>query len=193
MNLMINPPTKHPRRFPPFAVLVSLWRPLARTPALPSDVTLEDPALRVSFDTDSGALTRLESKATHWTVERRPELGVSFRLHAPLPDRRDNFVLGQKQQAAEVKKSADHEVRLVWRNPVSEHGGVLPLTFTATVTLENGGLTFNWEPGEQLAAHGRNHRLPLFWRPRLADPSAPLQSEHMWYGNPSPAKSIHAS
>ncbi|HEV2453712.1 MAG TPA: hypothetical protein VGY98_05600, partial [Verrucomicrobiae bacterium] len=69
--------------------------------AFADDVTLEDRSLRVSFDSDSGALTRMEDKATHWVIERRPELGVSFRLFAPLPDRRWDPVYGQKQHAVE--------------------------------------------------------------------------------------------
>src|ERR1035437_2168480 len=111
--------------------------------AFGGEVTLEDNSLLVAFDTDSGALTRLENKATHWIIERRPELGVSFRLFAPLPDRRFNPVLGQKQRAVEVKKLSDQQVRLQWENLVSENGGVLPMTFTATVTLTNGILSFD--------------------------------------------------
>src|ERR1035437_10293577 len=110
--------------------------------ALAGVVTLEDQSLLVRFDSDSGALTRLENKAAHWVIERRPELGVTFRLHAPLPDRRDNFVLGQKQRAVEVKKLSEQQVRIQWNNLMSEHGGVLPMVFTSTVTLTNGVLTF---------------------------------------------------
>src|ERR1035438_7037099 len=76
--------------------------------AAADEIVLEDNALLAAFDTGSGALTRLESKATGWVVERRPELAVSFRLHAPLPDRRDNFVLGQKQRAAKVERLSGH-------------------------------------------------------------------------------------
>jgi hypothetical protein len=111
--------------------------------ALAREVTLEDHSLLVAFDSRSGALTRLESKTTHWTIERRPELGVSFRLFAPLPERRWNPVLGQKQQAAEVKKVSDNEIQLQWKNLISENDGVLPMTLTADVTLTNGVLTFN--------------------------------------------------
>ncbi len=118
---------------------------LAASSVIAGQVVLEDNQLLAAFDTDSGALTRLENKATHWTIERRPELGVSFRLHAPLPDRRANFVLGQKQRAVEVKKLSDNQVRLQWKNLVSEHGGILPMTITAKVTLTNGILTFDGE------------------------------------------------
>lgn len=107
-----------------------------------SDITLEDRSILVSFDSDSGALTRFEDKPAHWLIERRPELGVSFRLFAPLPNRRYNPVLGQKQNAAEVTKVSDHEVRIRWENLVSENGGVLPMSFSADITLTNGMLTF---------------------------------------------------
>lgn len=105
-------------------------------------ITLEDNSLLVSFDSESGALTRFEDKSTHWLIERRPELGVSFRLFAPLPNRRYNPVFGQKQHAAEVTKVSNNEIRIRWENLVSENGGVLPMSFTADVTLNNGRLTF---------------------------------------------------
>jgi hypothetical protein len=120
------------------ALLVS-WGQLSLTAA---DVTLRDNSMLVTFDSNSGALTRLEDKSTGWVLERRPELGVSFRLFAPLPNRRYNPVFGRKQQAAEVKKLSDNEVKLQWKNLNSENGGVLPMTFTADVTLTNGVLTF---------------------------------------------------
>jgi len=107
------------------------------------DVTLQDGSVLVAFDSNSGALTRLEDKSSNWVLERRPELGVSFRLFAPLPNRRYNPVFGEKQQASEVKKVSDNEVELQWTNLVSENGGVLPMALTAEVTLSNGVLTFS--------------------------------------------------
>jgi len=112
-------------------------------PASARELTLEDHSLSVAFDSRSGALTRLEDKTARWTIERRPKLGVSFRLFAPLPERRWNPVLGQNQSVTEAKKISDHEIRLQWKNLVSENGGVLPMTLTAKVTLTNGELTFN--------------------------------------------------
>src|SRR5580698_4484070 len=89
---------------------------LSASCAFGGDVTLEDNSLLISFDSDSGALTRFENKNPHWLVERRPELGVSFRLFAPLPTRRYNPVLGQKQHAAEVRKVSDNEITIQWNN-----------------------------------------------------------------------------
>src|SRR5665213_4197988 len=147
------------------------------------EVALQDDKLAVAFDSDSGALTRLVNKTTHWTIERRPELGVSFRLLAPLPHRRDNFVLGQKQRAVEVKKLSDHQVRLQWKNLLSEHGGILPMTFTAVVTLDHGTLTF-----DSTLVNDSPLMVETIDYPYLGDLSAPthdtpMRSEHMWYGN----------
>ncbi len=116
---------------------------LAESPVVAREVKLEDKALLVAFNSHSGALTRLVDKTTQWTIERRPELGVSFRMFAPLADRRWGPIYGPKQQASEVKIISSHEIRLQWKNLASETGGVLPITFTATVALTNGVLTFN--------------------------------------------------
>jgi hypothetical protein len=110
----------------------------ARLASVAGEVRLEDNGLLAGFDTDSGALTRLEDKSTHWSIERRPELGASFRLLVPLPGRRDNFVLGRNQRALEVRKVSEHQIRIRWQDLASEHGGVLPITLRATVTLTYG-------------------------------------------------------
>lgn len=106
------------------------------------EITIEDNWVSVSFDSDSGALTRLVDKSTHWTIERRPQLGDSFRLFAPLPNRRYNPVFGQDQRAAMVRKVSDHQIEMQWTNLISQNGGPLPMTLTANVTLSNGSLTF---------------------------------------------------
>ena len=135
-----------PQRGPKFniglrAVLV-LMAALSASPSFGSDVILEDNSVFVSFDSDSGTLTRFEDKSAHWLIERRPEMGVSFRLFAPLPNRRYNPVFGQKQHASEVTKVSGNEIRIRWKNLMSENGGVLPMSLTADVTLTNGVLTF---------------------------------------------------
>ncbi len=140
----------------------------AQAAAITGDVVLEDKDLLVAFDPASGALTRLEHKPTKWVIERRPALGVSFRMHAPLPTQRTNFIWGQKQQAKSVKKITDNQVQIQWSNLESQHGGVLPITFTATVTLKGGALTFDGVLGQPVFPSRRVHRLSLLWRPESA-------------------------
>ncbi len=147
------------------------------------ELILEDNRLLVAFDKGTGALTRIHRKSTNWVIERRPELGVSFRLLAPLPNQRANFVLGRKQRTASVEKVSANQVRLKWSNLLSEHGGVLPITFTATVTLKDGALTF--EPALQ-----NDSELPVetIDYPYFGDLNSPgressMQTGHMWYAN----------
>src|SRR5581483_3265445 len=130
------------RRVKPTLTFVLLAAALLASAGRAADLTLQDDDVVATFDGTSGALVRCENRATHWAIERRPELGVSFRLHAPLPDRRDNFVLGAKQTLARAERLSDSVLRFTWKNLASEHGGALPITFTSTVALDHGRLTF---------------------------------------------------
>ena len=148
-----------------------------------NEIVLEDSAVLAAFDASSGALTRLESKSTGWVVERRPDMAVSFRLHAPLPNRRDNFILGQKQSASKVEKVSDHQVRMVWKNLVSEHGGVLPMTFMTTVTLENGALSFASSLVNDSTLMVETIEYPYLGDLCAPAPDAPLWERHVGYSN----------
>ena len=147
------------------------------------EVVLQDEELLVAFDAVSGALVRMERKSTHWPIERRPALGVSFRLHAPLPNRRANFVFGNKQRAAKVEKISESEVSLQWTNLQSEHGGVLPLTFTATVTLKNGTLTFDSTLENDSSLSVETIDYPYFGDLNPPTLGTRMQTEHMFVGN----------
>src|SRR5512140_70478 len=100
------------------------------TPVFAGEAILEDSSLRAAFSPDSGALIRLENKLSRWKIERRSELGASFRLHARLPGHRDNFVFGPKQHATHAQLLSDHQLRLEWKGLLSERDGVLPMTLT---------------------------------------------------------------
>ncbi len=155
---------------------------LTGSTARAGDVTLKDQSLAVSFDTESGALTRLENQSTHWVIESRPELGASFRLNTLLPDRRDNAVLGGKQRA-EVTQISDRELRLQWKDLISERGGVLPITLTALVSLTNGVLTFDTTLTNDSALMISALDFPCFGDLNPPAKDTPMWSQHMWYGN----------
>jgi hypothetical protein len=147
------------------------------------EIVLQDDSLLVAFDSNSGALIKFERKSTNWMIQRRAELGVSFRLLVPLPDRRYNFVFGQKQNADKVEKISESEVRLQWKNLVSEYGGVLQINITANVTLKDGKLTF-------IAEVENNSPLTIetIDYPYFGDLNAPMYNDKMsvqtmWYGN----------
>lgn len=147
------------------------------------EVVLQDNKMLVAFDSNTGTLIRMENKTTGWNIERRPELGMSFRIFVPMPDRRYNFILGQKQKAFKVEKVSDNEVQIVWRNLLSEHDGVLPITLTATVTLKDGAITFD-------ASIQNDSKLTIetIDYPYLGDLNPPSKNSSMsarttWYGN----------
>lgn len=153
----------------------------ALRPAWAREVVLQDSKVLVAFDSTTGALTRMEDKSTRWAIERRPELGLSFRLLAPVPGHRTNFVFGQQQHAAEVEKVSDGEVHLQWKNLVSQHAGVLPITFSATVTLDNGGLTFKGSLINDSSVVVETIQYPYFGDLSAPSPGSSLQVKHMWY------------
>jgi hypothetical protein len=143
---------------------------------------LQDSELLVAFDPVSGALTRMQRKSSQWTIERRPALGVSFRLHAPLPQQRDNFVLGTKQRVVSVQKISESQIRMQWKNMLSEHGGVLPITFTATVTLKGGALTFDGTLDNDSSLPVETIDYPYFGDLNPPTPDTRMQAEHLWVG-----------
>jgi len=151
--------------------------------AISGEVILQDGELLVAFDSASGALTRMEYKATHWMLERRPALGASFRLLVPMPGRRDNFVFGQKQKAVAVSKVSDTEVHLRWDRLVSEHGGVLPIALNAVVTLNHGALTFNATIENRSKLTVETIDYPYFGDLNAPAGSYPMSVRTMWYGN----------
>ncbi len=147
------------------------------------EIILQDSDFLIAFDPASGALTRMEHKPTHWTVERRPALGASFRMLVPVPNRRANFVFGQKQKAASVQRLSDSQVRLQWKDLVSEHGGVLPITFTATVTLKNGKLTFDSTLENKSPYAVETIDYPYFGDLNPPSSTSTVAARTMWYGN----------
>jgi hypothetical protein len=121
--------------------------PAPRKPADEHDsASLENEILRVSFDVHSGALVSLESKLSGWRIQNRQQLGRSFVMFAPMPDRHFNPILGEKNKLASATKSADGKsIEFVWNNLESEHAGQLDITLTGRVTLDAQGLSFDAE------------------------------------------------
>jgi hypothetical protein len=154
-----------------------------QTHKLGPEVVLEDEYFLIAFDQLSGAMTRLIKKNTHWSIQNRPELGLSFRMLAPLPRQRTNFIFGNQQRARRVERISDHQMQIEWNNLQSQHGGVLPIRFVATVTLAAGELTFEAE-----VQNNSKLTIETIEYPYLGDLTVPnhnetMSSEHMWYGN----------
>lgn len=168
-----------PRALAALFIVASFVGPTTRG----GEVTLEDSALVAAFDPDSGALTRLENKATHWVIERRPELGVSFQLNALTPDQEDLPVLGGKQHAAKMERLSEQQVRFQWQDLQSERGGILPMTLTAVASLTNGGLRFDATLENESPLMVATVDYPYLGDLTPPAKDAPLWSQHLWYGS----------
>lgn len=169
--------------FAALAALADIEMTAEESASAAGEVVLQDEEFLVAFDVATGALTRMEHKPTRWTVERRPALGVSFRMLAPIPNHRANFVLGQKQKAASVEKISDHEVRLKWKDLASEHGGVLPIAFSAVVTLNSGKLTFDGTLANNSPYPVETVEYPYFGDLNPPTSDSRVSARTFWYGN----------
>jgi hypothetical protein len=147
------------------------------------DIVLEDSELLAAFDPVSGALTRIERKSSHWVVQRNPELGISFRLLVPMAGRRANYVLGQKQRAASIEKVSGTELRVQWKDLASEHAGVVPITFSASVTLKNGILNFDASLENDSDLWVETVDYPYLGDLKSPAEDAVMRAEHVWYGH----------
>lgn len=104
---------------------------------------LENDLISADFDPDNGALISYKNKLTDWDVIKRQELGQSFQMLIPLPERRYNNAYGLKQKAPVVKQ-IKNTITFTWEGIVSEHlDQPLPITFTGKVELNDNGLIFS--------------------------------------------------
>ena len=164
------------------AVLVTLAL-LSALPVFARDITLEDDSWVVAFDSESGALTRLESKSPQWTIEGSPSLGASFWLNAQSADHRDNIVLGRKQRPVEAEQLSSHQLRLQWQNLVTERGDTLPITLTATVSLTNDTLTFDASVTNDSSLMVSTVEFPCVGDLNRPAANAPIWGHHTFYGD----------
>ncbi len=108
-----------------------------------SPLKLENRLISAEFDPSTGALVSYKSKQTGWEVIKRQELGQSFQMLIPLPDRRYNNAYGIKQQPPLVTTEAN-AITFVWNGIVSDHfPEALPIQFTGKVEINECGLVFS--------------------------------------------------
>ena len=153
-------------------------------PAFSREITLKNEFWVVAFDSQSGALTRLESKSPPWNIEGNPKLGASFWVNAQSPDgQQDNIVLGLKQTPVEVKKLSPHQLRLQWQNLVTEGGETLPITLTATVSLTNDTLSFGTSVANDSSLMVSTVEFPCIADLKPPTAGASLWALHTFYGD----------
>lgn len=109
---------------------------------------LESESTRVGISASTGALVSYFDVDGEWNIVGRRELGLSFRLLLPLPDRRNNSVFGVDQPPPALSGDAN-AVDLHWSSVRSQFGGEHPIgvsqryaldgrRLTVSTTIENG-------------------------------------------------------
>ena len=104
---------------------------------------LENDLVSADFNSENGALISYRNKLTGWDVIKRSELGQSFQMLIPLPERRYNNAYGINQKAPVVEQKTN-ALTFTWKGIVSDHlKELLPITFTGKVELNDKGLIFS--------------------------------------------------
>ena len=117
-------------------------------------IELKNDMLRLRFDAVRGTLVEVQAVSSGWRILDRPRGGLSFRLLVPFPsedqqdidfaqrmgrpraERRNNAVLGEKQQLTALAVGPDgRSATFTWDNVVSEHAGTVPIKVTLKVEM----------------------------------------------------------
>ena len=116
---------------------------MSKTIDKPVTITLENELLIAEFDHETGALVGLQNKQTGWIIQGRPELGQTFQLLVPLPDRTYHLVHGHHQKIPRVERDASGtSICFSWKNLRSDYAENLDIRCWCSATLSEIGLIF---------------------------------------------------
>jgi hypothetical protein len=146
------------------------------------EVVLQDDKLLAAFDSDSGALIRLENGSTTWVADQHPELALPFRLNLFSPGKNHDFVYREKHHAVEVQKISGQEIRFQWNDLVDEQDKSLPMALTADVTLTNGALMFTATVENHSPRMIESVDYPYMGGFNETPEGTPMTVKRMWYG-----------
>ena len=138
-----------------------------------STFVLANDSLRLEFDRDSGALVHAAAADGTWQILDRPQLGLAFRLLVPLPGRRNNNVLGEKQRLTNLELDpGGRRACFAWEGVTSELGGPLDIGVTLDVQLTERQAVFTVTVANRSAYVVEN-----VYCPYLGDVQHPPQAE----------------
>jgi hypothetical protein len=153
----------------------------------PQSLVLENEHLYLAFDQHTGALIKFARKNGGSPWQTAPEVGESFLMFAPTPDRQYCPVLGVRNALSSFERASDGKsLTLVWSNLESEYQGRLDITMRGTVSLREDTAEF----GMTIANHSPVTVSDVSWPilGSVAEPKAALKLSTPVYGgmNTSP-------
>ena len=105
-------------------------------------VMLETSSLILEFNRENGSLVRLYSKVSDWEIQKREELGLSWRLMLPLEGKRNNNAWGQLQSKAPICEASAEKVSFTWNGVESEFGDAHNIVLTTVCEIVNDQAVF---------------------------------------------------
>ena len=99
---------------------------------------IETERIQLELDGRTGVIKELRSALTGWSLQRRGEVALSWKLLVPLGERRrDHWVLGEQQRLTRCERS-ETALKLIWEQPVSQQAGPLDIRVTMTYRSDAG-------------------------------------------------------
>jgi hypothetical protein len=110
-----------------------------------NQLKLENDKVLAVFDASNGSLVRLVDKTTGWNTINREQLGQSFEMLVPTPDRRYHNIKGREQAAPQIKETPG-SIEFTWPSLKSKYlDEAIAVTFKGTVSLEENGVVYSGE------------------------------------------------
>src|SRR5580704_19168392 len=107
-------------------------------------LVLEDSKVRAVFDAKTGAWIDFRHQPTGWRIQKRVELGQSFRAYAAWQDRLFNPVSGLDCPLRQATLDASgRQINFEWDQLRTSAGIELAVFLSTSVRLEEGRLTFS--------------------------------------------------
>ncbi len=144
---------------------------------------LEDPTTRAVFDAKTGAWIDFQYKSTGWRIQKRAELGQSFRAYAAWKDRLFNPVSGLDCRLRRATIDvASQKISFEWDQLRTSGGIELAVSLFTQVSLEHGRMTFSGSLRNMSDATITTLSWPVLGDLAPPDPTDVLYRENLDYG-----------
>lgn len=100
-----------------------------------SEISIASKSLQLTFSRVDGSLVKAKSLLTGWEIHRRRFLGLSWRLHVPIPGVKNNHWLFSHLQASPVITSGTEHISFRWNTLCSATGNIFNICVEITVRL----------------------------------------------------------
>lgn len=135
---------------------------------------IENDQVRIEFDKKDGSIVRLLNKNTGWEVIKQPLLSCGIEMIVPVPNRRNNKVIGKDQKLHAFVQKSISEVSLEWRGIVGNISGTLDINAKVDVSIDGAQMTFT-----VTVENNTEHMIEEVWYPCLGGVRPPSEEKDL--------------